>query len=546
MRLKLPIVVVIASLLLFSCRKDPNPPVGYTFENSQINVTTDEVWGVKQTTAWVEGGVITHGNVSVTENGVCWDTSHSPTMNNYHMVSGSGEGHILCNITGLVPGTAYYCRAYAISTKGVAYGNEKVFTTISDGEFSIMVSADPSDGGTVTGGGVYQQGQTCTVHATAKAGYTFTNWSEDGNQVSIDSNYTFTVAGNRTLVAHFTANPQIYSINVVASPVYGGSVTGGGNTYQQGQSCTVTATANNGYIFSKWTENSSMVSTEASYTFDVTGNRTLVAHFDAVPTWPNGVLPGRFSVSNTRQIRFSQGNLQYQASTDTWRFAENQYDYVGANNSNISQTYNGWIDLFGWGTSGYNHGATSYQPWSTTTGYSGYYAYGNSQYNLYDQTGQADWGYNPISNGGNESNQWRTLTQPEWDYVVNSRNTSSGMRFAKAKVNNVNGVILLPDDWNASTYSLSSTNSSGASFTSNTITSSQWATLENAGAVFLPAAGYRWYEVSVSNVGTVGHYWSASKQSTQSSYRVYFSDSEIGVNNTEERNHGLSVRLVQD
>ena len=68
------------------------------------------------------------------------------------------------------------------------------------------------------------------------------------------------------------------------------------------------------------------------------------------PIIPDGALPGLFSVSATQRVYFSQGNLQYQASTDTWRFAEHQYDYVGSDNRSISSTYSGWIDLFGWGT----------------------------------------------------------------------------------------------------------------------------------------------------------------------------------------------------
>ena len=85
---------------------------------------------------------------------------------------------------------------------------------------------------------------------------------------------------------------------------------------------------------------------------------------------------------------FSQGNLQYQASTNTWKFADNQYDYVGSTNSNISSFYSGWIDLFGWGTSGY-HDANdpynvNYQPWSTST------SQVNSSYNNY--------GYGPSIN----------------------------------------------------------------------------------------------------------------------------------------------------
>ena len=144
--------------------------------------------------------------------------------------------------------------------------------------YTINVSANPTNGGTVTGGGSYNQGASCTVTATPANGYTFTNWTEGGNVVSTQANYTFTVTGNRTLVANFQAQPQNYTITVSANPTNGGTVTGGG-TYQQGQSCTVTATPANGYTFLRWTENGNAVSTNANYTFTVTGNRTLVAQF---------------------------------------------------------------------------------------------------------------------------------------------------------------------------------------------------------------------------------------------------------------------------
>ena len=144
--------------------------------------------------------------------------------------------------------------------------------------YTINVSANPSNGGTVTGGGSYNQGQSCTVTATANNGFSFTNWTENGNVVSTQANYTFTVTGNRTLVANFQAQQQNYTITVSANPSNGGTVTGGGS-YQQGQQCTVQATANTGYTFTNWTENGNVVSNNANYTFTVTGNRTLVANF---------------------------------------------------------------------------------------------------------------------------------------------------------------------------------------------------------------------------------------------------------------------------
>ncbi len=148
--------------------------------------------------------------------------------------------------------------------------------------YNITVSANPTNGGTVSGGGTYNQGQSCTVTATANSGYTFTNWTENGNVVSTQANYTFTVNSNRTLVAHFTAQTQQYNITVSANPTNGGTVTGGGS-YNQGASCTVSATANSGYTFNNWTENGNVVSSQANYTFTVNGNRTLVANFTAQP-----------------------------------------------------------------------------------------------------------------------------------------------------------------------------------------------------------------------------------------------------------------------
>ena len=148
--------------------------------------------------------------------------------------------------------------------------------------YTVAVSANPTNGGNATGGGTYNQGQSCTVTATANSGFTFTNWTENGSVVSTQASYTFVVNSNRNLVANFQAQTQNYNITVSANPTNGGTVTGGGS-YQQGQSCTVHATANSGFTFTNWTENGSVVSTQANYTFTVSGNRTLVANFQAQP-----------------------------------------------------------------------------------------------------------------------------------------------------------------------------------------------------------------------------------------------------------------------
>ena len=259
---------------------------------------------------------------------------------------------------------------------------------------------------------------------------------------------------------------------------------------------------------------------------------------------PTGAINGLFSVSTSQQVWFSQGNLQYKASTSTWKFADHQWDVIGESQNNGNQ--NTTRDQFGWGTSGYNHGANCYQPWSTSTVEQDYWAYGNYSYNLYDQSGKADWGYNAISNGGNQENcGWRTLTMDEWVYVFNTRTTTSGIRYAKACVNGVNGVILVPDDWNSSIFILHSTNTENANCATNTINETTWNMyLAPYGCVFLPAAGRR-YGISVGYVGSNGYYWSATSCDSTFACYVYFNDANMVPQGYGRRYIGLSVRLVR-
>ena len=148
--------------------------------------------------------------------------------------------------------------------------------------YTVNVTANPTNGGTVTGGGTYQEGESCIVTATPNANYIFTNWTENGTVVSTTASYTFTVNANRTLVAHFTENPlPIYTVSVTPKPEEGGTVRGAG-TYQEGQTCIVSATPATGYNFVNWTENEVVFSTNTTYTFTVTGNRNLVANFSPI------------------------------------------------------------------------------------------------------------------------------------------------------------------------------------------------------------------------------------------------------------------------
>ena len=185
-----------------------------------------------------------------------------------------------CNITFAAPGTTGTATLTVFGYNKITYIATIQITQGGTQQYTVNVSANPNIGGTVTGGGTYNQGQLCTVTATANSGYTFTNWTENGAVVSTQANYTFTVNSNRTLVANFTGQSQQYTISVSANPNNGGTVSGDG-TYYEGESCTVRATPNTGYTFTNWTENGNVVSTQSRYTFIVTGNRTLVANFQA-------------------------------------------------------------------------------------------------------------------------------------------------------------------------------------------------------------------------------------------------------------------------
>ncbi len=189
-------------------------------------------------------------------------------------------------MTGLTPGTTYYVRAYARNEAGLSYAENEVSFSTGAQQYTITVSA--STGGSAHVGsptgpttGTYTSGQQCTVYAVANSNYTFTNWTEveSGNVASTEANYTFTVTGNRNLRANFNYTPpQTYTITVLANPTNGGSVSGGG-PYQQGQTCTLTATNYSGFTFDHWTRNGTTISGGATISFTVTFDATYVAHF---------------------------------------------------------------------------------------------------------------------------------------------------------------------------------------------------------------------------------------------------------------------------
>ena len=101
-------------------------------------VITDIVSEITTNSAICGGNITSHGGAEVTERGICWSTLQNPTISDLHTTDGSGMDSFVSNITGLVPNTTYYVRAYATNSVGTAYGEEMVFTTLCDTVFSAF------------------------------------------------------------------------------------------------------------------------------------------------------------------------------------------------------------------------------------------------------------------------------------------------------------------------------------------------------------------------------------------------------------------------
>ena len=260
---------------------------------------------------------------------------------------------------------------------------------------------------------------------------------------------------------------------------------------------------------------------------------------------------GAFSVSDTTQVTFSPGNLQYTQSTDTWSFASAQYEIIGVDNvigGTVSSDPEGGdykhgtaladkIDLFGWGTGDC--------PTKSSESENDYLTF-------------VDWGTNKIDNDA--PNIWRTLSMNEWMYIFYNRPNAQSL-FALGSVNGVNGTIILPDNcttpadvsfvasttkglsWQENCYM----NNNGTNYGDNTYTSEQWSKLEKGGAVFLPASGFR-LGTYMGNAFLSSSYWSNTKWKSDNynAHILHFRAFCLLPQFFNWNFYGYSVRLVQD
>lgn len=221
----------------------------------------------------------------------------------------------------------------------------------------------------------------------------------------------------------------------------------------------------------------------------------------------------RFSVSPSQKVLLAKGNVQYCPAQNQWRFASTQYLFLGDENALISSQFDGWIDLFGWGT---GDSPVSADP-------------NDAFYSSFSDHGVH-------FDGG-----WRTLSADEWDYILNRRPNASLLR-AKGSVHREKGFILLPDGWQCppSVFFTPSPDSNETEYTM-----SDWKKMEDAGAIFLPAAGRR----SVSalfNVGDRAYYWTSSPVDSSQAFALYIVDHGANPFFPYPRHCGLALRLAKD
>ena len=242
-----------------------------------------------------------------------------------------------------------------------------------------------------------------------------------------------------------------------------------------------------------------------------------------------------FSVSDGKRVQFAKGNLQHRGDSyeGVWSLANKQYEMIGENNvktysnSGISQPADN-IDLFCWSTSSTRYGLSSY--------YRDFYKDEENTW-TYFHDDLADWGTNPeiidaIGAG------WSTLNKDEWNYLLNER-PYAAQRRAFATVAGVKGLILLPDTWTLSAPA-------------STYTSAEWTTMEEAGAVFLPAAGKMTVVYNPDSYGpnttfTSGsYYWTSSPTDGAPNLAsvLTFNDTKASISDQSRRTYS-AVRLAK-
>lgn len=330
--------------------------------------------------------------------------------------------------------------------------------------------------------------------------------------------------GGKTATCKVTVNAKVYPVESVSLDKTSVELT-------EGETATLTATVKPENASDKtvsWSSSQESVATvtdgvitavstgEATITVTTNdGGKTATCKVTVKAPLPSGALPGEFSVSDTKKVHFSQGNLWYDGFE--FMFEENQYDFANQWKSNH-------ISHFNW---------TPYTGSAVLRNFSGYGNPSDIFFTNADETTASE--VFIVNVDGKEQKGWRTLSKAEWKYLFDVRKVKGNRGIEYSYSINITygdkiGLVLYPDDYSGSALTPST------QYTKETFPK---------GCVFLPAAGYRDYNIEA--VGSYGLYQSSSASTSLEAYCVSFlGDTVKPDDSTGLRSFGYCVRLVTE
>ena len=491
-------------------------------------VTTGEVSNITQTSAQGSGNVINSGGANVTERGVCWSTSHNPTISGNHANNGTGTGGFTVNMTGLTANTRYYVRAYAKNSAGVSYGNEVDFTTAQTVSAPTVTTSQVTNvqQTTATGGGNVTNSGGATVTERGICWSTSHNPTTSGSHANSGTgtgSFTVNMTG---LTANTTYYVRAYAINS-AGMSYGSEV-----SFTTQQALTVPTVTTN--------EVTNIQQTTATCGGNVTnsGGATVTEHGICWSTSHNpttsgshsncGIGMGAFTVNMTGLTT----NTTYYVRAYATNSAGTAYG-VEVNFTTLGggETYEN-VDL---GLPSGTLWATCNVGANTPEEYGYYFAWGET-------TPKTNYNWSTYMYCmGSENTLTKYCNNPDYGYNGYIDNLTTLLPEDDAATANWGDGWCMPtyDQWlelkqNTTLYWTAQNGVNGMLFTAS-----------NGNSLFLPADGLRW-DNEFQYAGNDGYFWSSSLRSIDQNYAMGFHIDSGGCGmHAYSRVYGLPVRPVR-
>ena len=195
-------------------------------------------------------------------------------------------------------------------------GNRTLEGKFTANSYTITTNVSPVSAGSISGGGTYDYGDTCTLTATPNQDYEFATWTDgDGNFLSNDNPFSFTVSGDLTVRAMFSTGYNTCTITVISPH---GTISGDG-IYAIGDTVNLSCTPDIGYAFDGWYMNGSLVSSDNPWTFTAEGDWTIESRYGEAQS-----LKITTSDNNNSVILKNSSNQTY-----TWNLSSGLNKYYG-------------------------------------------------------------------------------------------------------------------------------------------------------------------------------------------------------------------------